>query len=311
MRILIAGGTGALGSRLVPMLVARGHEVFATTRVAAKARKLGATAIVLDPLDRDAVRKAVLEVAPEVVVHQLTALSGTFDLKHFDRFFHQTNVLRTRGLDILLDAAVAAGARGFVAQGYTGWSNERSGGSVKTEADRLDPTPTPASRESLAAIRHIEATVPNTSGIEGIVLRYGSFYGPGNGIGKGGDMAETITKRKVPIVGDGAGVWSFIHIDDAAQATVQAIEGTQTGVYNIVDDEPAQVSEWLPYLANVLGAKAPMKIPAWLAKPLIGEHGVSMMTKIRGSSNAKAKQELRWKPEHATWREGFPTEFNA
>lgn len=175
MRILIAGGTGALGSRLVPMLVARGHEVFATTRVAAKAQQLGATAIVLDPLDRDAVCKAMLEVAPEVVVHQLTALSGAFDLKHFDRFFHQTNVLRTRGLDILLDAAVAAGGRRFVAQSYTGWTNERAGGPVKTEADPLDPTPTPASRESLAAIRHIEATVPNTSGIEGIVLRYGNF----------------------------------------------------------------------------------------------------------------------------------------
>jgi 2-alkyl-3-oxoalkanoate reductase len=305
MRILIAGGTGALGSRLVPTLVAHGHEVFATTRVAAKAQQLGATAIVLDPLDRDAVRKAVLEVKPEVVVHQLTALSGPFDLKHFDRFFHQTNVLRTRGLDILLDAAVAAGARRFVAQGYTGWTNERAGGPVKTEADPVDPTPTPTSRESLAAIRHIEATVPHTSGIEGIVLRYGSFYGPDNSIGKGGDMAEMIAKRKVPIVGDGAGVWSFIHIDDAAQATVQAIEGTQTGVYNIVDDEPAQVREWLPYLANVLGAKAPMKIPAWLAKPLIGEHGVSMMTRVRGSSNAKAKRELGWKPAHATWREGF------
>jgi nucleoside-diphosphate-sugar epimerase len=311
MRILIAGGTGALGSRLVPMLVARGHEVFATTRVAAKAQQLGATAIVLDPLDRDAVCKAVLEAAPEVVVHQLTALSGAFDLKHFDRFFHQTNMLRTRGLDILLDAAVAAGARRFVAQGYTGWPNERTGGPVKTEADPLDPTPPAAARESFAAIRHIEATVPNTSGIEGIVLRYGNFYGPGSGIGKGGDMAETVAKRKVPIVGDGAGVWSFIHVDDAAQATVQAIEGTQTGVYNIVDDEPAQVHEWLPYLANVLGAKAPMKIPVWLAKPLIGEHGVSMMTKIRGSSNAEAKRELGWKPEHATWREGFPTEFNA
>jgi nucleoside-diphosphate-sugar epimerase len=250
-------------------------------------------------------------VAPEVVVHQLTALSGAFDLKHFDRYFHQTNVLRTRGLDILLEAAVAAGARRFVAQGYTGWTNERSGGPVKTEADPMDSTPTPASRETLAALCHIEATVPNTAGIEGIVLRYGSFYGPGNGIGKGGDMAEMIAKRKVPIVGDGAGIWSFIHIDDAAQATVQAIEGTQTGVYNIVDDEPARVREWLPYLANVLGAKAPLKVPAWLAKPLIGEHGVSMMTRARGSSNAKAKQELGWKPEHATWREGFRTEFNA
>ncbi|GIF74034.1 dTDP-glucose 4,6-dehydratase [Asanoa siamensis] len=291
------------------MLVARGHEVFATTRDAAKAERLGATAVVLDPLDRDAVRAAVRDAAPDVVVHQLTALSGTFDLKHFDRFFQQTNVLRTRGLDILLDAAVAAGARRFVAQGYTGWSNARTGGPVKTEADPLDPTPTRASRESLAAIRHIEATVPHTPGIEGIVLRYGSFYGPDNTLGKGGEMAEMIAKRRLPVVGAGTGVWSFIHIDDAARATVLAIESDRTGVYNIVDDEPVPVREWLPYVANVLGARAPMRVPVWLAKMLIGEHGVSMMTKVRGSSNAKASRELGWKPSYPTWRDGFRREF--
>ena len=308
MRVFIAGATGAVGTRLVPLLVAAGHEVVGTSRSEARfgdLERAGARGVVMDGLDAASVRRAVIDARPDVIVHQLTALSGQVgDMKHFDESFAATNALRTRGTDHLLAAAAEAGVARFIAQSYSGWPYERTGGPVKTEEDRLDPNPTKASRESLAAIRHVEQ---RTTDAGGLALRYGGFYGPGNAIGRGGEVVEMVKSRKLPVVGSGTGVWSFCHIDDAASAAAAAVTRGAPGVYNIVDDDPAPVSEWLPELASIIGAKPPRHVPAWVARPLIGEHGVSMMTKVRGSSNAKAKRELGWEPKYPSWREGFRT----
>ena len=308
MRIFLAGATGAVGRRLVPLLVEAGHAVVGTTRDRQRVQALeaaGAHGVVLDALDRDAVMAAVTEAKPDAVVHELTALSGPADLRRFDKYFATTNRLRTQGTDNLLAAAIAAGSSRFVAQSFTGWPNQRSGSLVKTEEDLLDPYPTAASRRTLAAIRHLESTVTGTSAIDGVVLRYGGLYGPGNSLGAGGELLETVRRRRLPIVGGGPGVWSFGHVDDAAAATLLAVERAAPGIYNIVDDEPAPVSEWLPELAAAIGAAPPRRVPAWLVRPLLGEHGVSLMTQVRGSSNAKAKRELGWQLRHPTWREGF------
>ena len=308
MNVFVAGGAGAVGTRLVPRLVEAGHAVVATTRSPAKVRaieEMGARGVVVDGLDRAAVERAVQDARPEVVIHQLTALSGPVDLRRFDRFFALTNRLRTEGLDHLLAAARAAGARRFLAQSFAGWPYARDGAAVKTEEDRLDPDPPKPQRQTLAAIRYLEDAVTGADDVQGLALRYGSFYGPGNMLGRGGQMVEQVRRRRVPIVGDGAGVWSFLHIEDAASATVAAVGAGAPGVYNVVDDEPAPVSEWLPYLAETLGAKPPRRIPVWLARAVAGEAGVSMMTRIRGASNEKAKRELGWRPRWASWREGF------
>jgi len=307
MRIFIAGGSGALGRRLVPMLVEAGHDAVATTRTPDKADRLrasGVEPVILDALDRDAVIRAVIAAKPDVIVDELTALSGPTDLRRFDRTFAVTNRLRIEGTDHLLAAARAAGVGRVLAQSYTGWPNPRTGGPVKTEDDPLDPHPTAASRESIAALRHLESTVVGARDLAGVVLRYGSFYGPGTGLGVGGEVLEMVRRRRLPVVGGGTGVWSFIHIDDAARVTLAALDAPG-GLYNIVDDEPAPVREWLPYLARCIGARPPRRVPAWLARALIGEHGVSMMTAVRGSSNAKAKRELDWRPRYASWRQGF------
>lgn len=308
MKIFVAGGTGAIGRRLVPQLTVRGHEVVATTRSAEKAdrlRMMGAQPVVVDALDEAAVVKAITEAKPDVIVHQLTSLTGFKDLKRFDDGFAETNRLRTIGLDILLKAARAAGTRRVIAQSYTGWPNSRGGGPVKSEADPLDPTPPAAMRATLAAIRYLEKTLTDAKDLEGTVLRYGALYGPGTDFAEGGPYPTLIAQRRLPIIGDGSGIWSFIHVDDAAAATVAAIERGGTGVYNIVDDEPAPVAEWLPYLAEVLGAKPPRRIPIWLGRLFVGEAGVSMMTRIRGSSNGKAKRALAWSPRFPSWRQGF------
>jgi nucleoside-diphosphate-sugar epimerase len=310
MRIFVAGATGALGRRLVPTLVSAGHEVVGTTRSADKAATLdenGAEPVVLDALDRDAVVNAVTKAKPDVVVHELSDLARLGNPRKFAEDFAQTNRLRTRGLDYLLAAARAAGAHQFVAQSYAGWPNERTGGRVKTEDDPLDPNPPAPARETLDAIRYLESVVTQASDLEGIVLRYGTFYGPGTGLAEGGAMLEMVRKRRFPLVGGGTGVSSFVHVDDAATATLAAIERAKPGIYNIVDDEPAAVSEWLPYLAQVIGAGAPMRMPGWLARPLLGEQGISIMTATRGSSNAKARRELGWTLRHPSWREGFRT----
>jgi nucleoside-diphosphate-sugar epimerase len=308
MRIFIAGATGAVGSSLVPMLVAGGHHVTGSTRSAGKVKQLraaGAEPAVLDALDRDAVMAAVTAAKPDVVVHQLTALSGPMNLRRFDRSFATTNRLRTEATDHLLAAARAAGAHRYVVQSYTGWVNERTGGPVKTEDDPLDPQPAAVAREVLAALRRLEHTVTTANDVEGVVLRYGNFYGPDTSLGEGGEVLDMIRRRRLPVVGDGTGVWSFVHIDDVARATVAAVEHGPPGMYNIVDDEPAPVHEWLPYLARVIGAKPPLRLPAWLARPLLGEQGILLMTEVRGSSNAKAKRMLDWAPRYASWRQGF------
>jgi nucleoside-diphosphate-sugar epimerase len=308
MRIFIAGATGAVGKRLVPLLGANGHEVVGTTRSAGKVsdlRALGAEPIVLDVLDAEAVGRAVSEAGPDVVVHQATALSNLSNLRNLDEAFEETNRLRTVGTDNLLAAAKAAGAGKFVAQSFAGWPYAKEGSAVKDEEAPLDPSPTASAEKTMAAIRHLEDTVVSAAGIEGIALRYGGFYGPGTSLFEGGEHVEGIRKRKFPIVGSGAGIWSFVHIDDVAGATLAAIERGRRGLYNIVDDEPAATTEWLPYLAEVLGAKPPRHVPEWLGRLVAGEQLVSMMTEGRGASNAKAKRELGWKLIYPTWRDGF------
>jgi nucleoside-diphosphate-sugar epimerase len=309
MRILVAGASGAIGHSLVPMLVARGHDVTGTTRTPEKIALLerqGAHGVVMDALDGAQVRAAVEAVKPDVVVHQLTSIGPNMSFKDLDGSFAATNRLRTEGTDHLLAAAQATGVRRFVAQSFTGWPNERTGGPVKTETDPMDPNPVPASRKSFDAIRHVESAVPGAP-LEGLVLRYGGFYGPGTSLGAGGEIPDMIRKRRFPIIGGGTGVWSFLHIDDAASATVAAVEGGEPGLYNITDDEPAPVSEWLPYLATALGAPRPWRLPTFLVRPMLGDMGVMMMTTSRGSSNAKARRELGWMPRFASWRDGFRT----
>ena len=308
MRIFVAGASGVVGRTLVPMLVRAGHAVTGTTRTVGKVESLraaGAEPVVVDAFDRDALIDAVTKAKPDVVVHQLTALSGPANLRRFDRFFAETNRLRSEATDHLLAGAHAAGSRRFVVQSYTGWTNERTGGPVKNEGDPLDPNPTAISRDVVAVQRRMERTVTTAGDIEGIVLRYGNFYGPATALGAGGELLEMVRKRRLPVVGGGTGIWSHIHIDDVARAAVIAIEGAAPGIYNIVDDDPAPVHEWLPYLADAIGAKPPLRLPTWLARPMLGEQGVSLMTAIRGSSNAKAKQHLGWEPGYPSWRQGF------
>jgi len=303
MRVFVTGATGALGRHLVPGLVAAGHHVTATTRApgrVAQLRAAGAEPVVVDGLDREALIAAVRAAAAEVVVHQMTALASMGAPRHLDREFAATNELRTRGTDNLLAAAAGAGVRRVIAQSFTGWPNERSGDPVKTEDDPLDARPVPSAARTLEAIRHVEAAVP--AGVpEGIVLRYGSFYGPG----ASGALLDAVRKRQLPVIGGGTGIWSFIEVTDAAAATLAAVERGVPGLYNVVDSDPAPVAEWLPYLARAAGARPPLHVPGWLARPLAGELIVAWMTSGRGSSNEKAVKGLGWQPRYASWREGF------
>lgn len=308
MRVFVAGASGAIGRRIVPQLIEKGHDVIGMTRSRPElVRELGAEAVQADALDRRAVEKAVVEARPDVVVHQLTALSGGLtNPRAIGKTFEATNQLRTTGTDNLLAAARAAGVRRFVAQSFAGWPFERKGGPAKTEEDPLDPSPPKAMRSVLDAIRYLEKTVTGVPDLEGVVLRYGGFYGPGTSMSSnGGEHTAALRKRRFPIVGDGGGVWSLIHIDDAASATVAAVEHGPRGIYNVADDRPAPVREWLPVLAEAVGAPPPRHVPLWLARVLAGEPTVVMMTEIRGAANRKAKWELGWKLRYPTWREGF------
>ncbi len=315
MKVFVAGATGVIGRQLVPQLVARGHEVVGMTRSASKQdllRTLGARPVVADALDRDAVAQAVASAEPEVIVHELTALSapmGVREARHLERSFAftTTNRLRTEGTDHLLAAGRAVGARRFVAQSFGAWRWARTGGAVMTEADPLDPNPPAALRTVQAGFLYLERAVTAIEWGEGVVLRYGGFYGPGTSISLAPDavMAAPIRKRRFPIVGDGGGVFSHVHIDDAAAATVVAVERGKPGIYNVVDDEPAPVREWLPVLASALGAKPPRRVPRWLARLAAGEVATVMMTDVAGASNAKAKRELGWQPRYPSWRQGF------
>lgn len=311
MRVFVAGGSGVIGRRLVPQLVERGHEVVATARNPEKLdglRAVGAEAVVMDGLDAGSVGEAVARAEPEVVVHQMTAIGGSTDPRRFDAEFAPTNELRTRGTDHLITAAEAVGVARFVAQSYTGWPNARVGGAaVRSESDPLDTDPPAGQRQTLAALRYLEAAVVGATSLDGLALRYGSLYGPGTSMAN--EYAQLIRKRKLPVVGTGGGVWSFVHVHDAATATVAAIERGVSGVYNVTDDEPAPVAEWLPYLAECLNAPPPRRLPAWVARLAVGEVGVSMMTQIRGSSNRKARLELGWEPAWKSWRDGFRMAF--
>jgi len=310
MKVFVAGATGAVGRHLLPALVAAGHAVVAMTRPAGRTdaiRTMGAEPVEADALDRESVLAAVRASRPEVVIHELTAIPPTSSFKTFDRDFALTNRLRHEGLDHLLAAARAVGARRFIAQSYTGWNNAREGGPVKTERDPLDPNPLPVFRETLDTIRYLEETLRDAEGIEGVALRYGSLYGPGSGIAKEGAVVELVRKRRLPIVGRGTGVWSWVHLADVASATVAALDRGAPGVYNIVDDDPAPVSEWLPYLADAIGAKPPMRVPKLVGRLVGGEATVVVMTEIRGASNAKAKRELGWTLRYPSWRDGFHT----
>jgi 2-alkyl-3-oxoalkanoate reductase len=311
MKVFVAGASGAVGRALVPRLVDRGHLVTALTRSPAKAdglRALGATPVVADALREDEIHAAVLEARPEVVVHELTSLSALgSNLRHFDRDFAETNRLRTHGTDHLLSAARAAGTRLLIAQSYAGWPYARVGSAVKREDDPLDPHPPASARESLQAIEHLESTVAGSDAPTGVVLRYGSFYGPGTSLGRSplGTHLAAVARGRFPIVGAGGGVWSFIHVDDAAEATALAVDRAKPGIYNIADDEPAPVAEWLPVLAHAIGARPPRRIPGWLARVVAGDLALVMMTTVRGASNQKAKTALDWRLRYPTWRVGF------
>jgi nucleoside-diphosphate-sugar epimerase len=303
VRVFVAGGTGVIGRRLVPQLVARGHQVTATTTSAAKLgllERLGAEGVVMDGLDAVSTGEAVAAARPDAIVHQMTGLSqahaGKPNLRRPDRFFAPTNRLRSEGTDHLLAAAQATGVTNFVAQGVAIFNGIRAGGWVKTEEDPLEVA------EGTYAIDHLEDVVVKAGGA---VLRYGSLYGPG----ATDDQVKLVRKRLFPLVGGGTGYFSWVHLDDAASATVLAVERRATGVFNIVDDEPAPVSEWLPYLAECAGAKPPRRLPTWLARLLAGEMVVGMMTEGRGFSNAKAKRELGWQPRYPSWRQGFKEEL--
>ena len=312
MRVFVTGATGALGSRLLPMLLRAAHSVVAVTHTPAKSRELrtmGVEPVVADGLDVSAIRAAVRNAKPDVIVHEMTALRGG-DLRRFDRTFALSNRLRTEGLDHLLAAAKEVGARRVIAQSYCGWPYARSGGHVKTEEDPLDPQPPAQMRRSLAAIRYLETRLREVSNIEGVGLRYGTFYGPGTGL-LDPTVIDQLQHRRFPLIGGGTGWWSLVHVDDAAAATAIAVERGNAGVYNIVDDEPAPVAEWLPTLAASVGAKPPLRVPKWLALPLAGRHLVTMMTEGRAGSNAKAKRVLGWQPAYPSWRTGFGAALRA
>ena len=307
MRVFVAGGTGVVGQRLVPQLVANGHQVTATTTSPGKLdllNRLGAEGVVMNGLDAASVGEAVARARPDVIVHQMTAIAGTPDMRHMDRWFATTIRLRIEGTDNLLAAANATGVSHFVAQSYAGWNGIRAGGWVKTEIEPLDVHPGTSAHLGGMAIRHLETVVGNAGGA---VLRYGWLYGAGATSLR--DLVEVIRKRQFPLVGGGTGYMSWVHVDDAARATILAVEKRAKGVFNIVDDEPAPISEWLPYLAACAGAKPPMRVPKWLARLLAGEVPVIMMTEGRGFSNAKAKRELGWEPRHPSWRAGFKEEL--
>ena len=309
MKVFVAGATGALGKQLVPLLVAKGHEVVGMTRTDAKAdqlRSVGAQPIVADALDADAVGRAVGEAEPDVIVHQLTAIPPKINMRRFEREFALTNGLRTAGTDHLLSAGRAMGVKRFVAQSNASLY-ARTGGAIKREDDPLDDDPAPEMRQGLAALRYVETAVTGARWTEGLVLRYGWFYGPGTSIALDplGSQVELLRKRQLPIVGGGTGVWSFIHIEDAATATVAAVEGGPAGSYNVVDDEPAPVSEWAPVLAAAVGAKRPLRVPRWVGRLAAGEWATVAMTEIRGAANDKAKRELDWQLRYPSWRQGF------
>lgn len=308
MKVFLTGSTGAIGKHLVPMLIEAGHEVVAQVRSADRGREVeaaGATAAIVDPLDRNALTDAIRRAEPEVLINQLTSLSRLRGFRNMDRDFALTNRFRTEVNDAMIEAGRAVGAKRFIAQSFCGWPSAPTGNRLTTEEDPIVPDLPSKARQTLEAIRHLEKSIRETTDLHAMALRYGIFYGPGTGFSRDSETIDFIRKGMMPIVGDGGGVWSFIHIEDAARATVAAVTRGAPGLYNIVDDEPAPVAEWLPALAAAVGGKPPRRFPVFLGKLVLGEMGVHMMTSIHGGSNAKAKRELGWQPEFASWRRGF------
>ncbi|HXW71442.1 MAG TPA: NAD(P)-dependent oxidoreductase [Methylocella sp.] len=312
MKIFVAGATGVIGRQLLPILKAAGHEVVGLTRSPAKAlllQRLGAKPVIADALSPEAIMRVMGEEKPEVVIHELTSIKK-IDFRNFDMGFSRTNRLRTEGMDHLLAAARAAGARRFIAQSFAGWPYARYGGTAKSEEDPLDPFPPPTFRRTLGAIIHLENAVKREGALDGLVLRYGVLYGPGTAINGDGWMVSDLRRRRIPVVGDGGGVWSFIHVLDAARFTFAAVTRGERGIYNIVDDEPSPISEWLPELAKAVNARPPWWIPAWAARFMMGD-AVVLMTDIRGASNLKAKRVLEPNLKFPSWRVGFRTLLNS
>jgi nucleoside-diphosphate-sugar epimerase len=305
VRVFLAGASGVIGRRLVPLLVSEGHQVTGMTRSPEKVqalRALGAEAVVADALDAQSVTSAVAQARPDAVIHQLTALPQRIDPRKMERDFALNDRLRSEGTDILVQSAQAAGASRIVAQSIAFAYAPGPAGTLHGEEDPLHLDAPEPFRRSVLALRDLESRV---TGAGGIVLRYGYFYGPGSAFSRAGSMAGDLARRRMPVVGRGTGVWSFIHVDDAARATVAALERGAPGSYNVVDDEPAPVAQWLPALAEALEAPRPMRVPAWIARILAGAYGVETMTRLQGASNARAKRELAWAPTHPSWREGF------
>lgn len=309
MKVFVAGASGAIGRQLIPRLIASGHKVHGMTRSESKRtllHELGAVPVVADALERDQVAVALAAAEPDVVIHELTAI-GDLDTRHMEHDFAATNRLRTEGTDYLIAAARAIGVKRFIAQSHIA-AYARTGGPLKSEDDPFDDAPAGAMRANADAMRHLETAVLGAAGIEGIVLRYGWFYGSGTSMAKSGPTADLVRQRKFPIVGNGTAIWSFVHVADAADATVAAVDRGSRGIYNIVDDDPAPVSEWLPEFASELGAKKPVHVPRFIGWLFAGEAGVVMMTKLRGATNAKAKRELGWQPAHPSWRKQLSAE---
>lgn len=307
MRVFLAGATGVIGRRLLPLLMAEEHQVTAMTRSPQRVESLraqGAEPVVADALDAGAVRAAVMQARPDAVIHQLTSLPARIDPRRIKRDFELNDRLRSEGTRILVDAAQAAGATRILAQSIAFAYAPGPPGTVHAEGDPLYLDSPEPFRRSANALGDLERAVGEA---DGVVLRYGYFYGPGSSFSRDGSMAEDLARRRLPVIGSGGGVWSFIHVDDAASATVRALEHGAPGVYNIVDDEPAPVAQWLPALAQALGAPRPMRVPALIARVLAGSYGVTVMTRAQGASNALAKRELGWRPGHPSWRDGFLT----
>lgn len=307
MHVFVAGASGALGRHLVPLLLAAGHDVTGTGRSQRSVETIhaqGANAIRMDGSSATSVARAVLEARPDVIIHQMTQLAGAADLRHFDDVFATSNLLRTKGLDHLIDAGRACGVKRFIVQSFCGWPYRRTGEHIKSEDAPLDDDPPRRMRATLAAIRYLEGRMLALSDADGIALRYGGFYGEETGLLESGFISQ-VRRGKAPLIGSGNGWWSFIHVADAAAATAAFVERGMPGVYNVVDDEPAPVHAWLPALAGMLGARPPRRIPAWIARLAAGDHLVKMMTEARAGSNAKIKTEVEWSPRYPSWREGF------